>query len=512
MSLDQMNARLANPTQSSDFKLGLLNALILLGSLICASTVISSTLAANLIDMTRPLRYLIWVIPRSPKPYLRHYAVADLAFHAIKKLLPGVSPANDPCLARIMAIHADLQPFNAEEHRLEYGDMQPYMSIQSATETADHEAIYLKYSEQYGDRVTFFTYNNNGSKMRIPSPSVPSLREVYGIGKIKVSSGCDDGKTYLSSIPVVLDDGAVEFVFSNKTPLHSIVDVLAETKSLRPTLIAGQKFSEALSGADSKHRLLLMILFARPKGNVDCQLQGIRNQGYKLTNVRPILYTEPKVYKNCVHGQMLINETLTKISEDLAADVVGERVQYIQSHVDILKKTTYSTKKLTSVPLCKGITTKFRLRNGPSIIGGLVTTDTDSLKKSAGEYKVAVVSGETVASRVRRAAEEAEENAAEVADEEEGVDTNQQLLAMRKAYRRTTGKLRKLIDTFVTEEFASLSTTDLREKFRSMGSRFTSTHFTSWDLGPNKYYKVLEMTTAGNYNLRYEVINYLNLI
>jgi D-ribose pyranose/furanose isomerase RbsD len=70
------------------------------------------------------------------------------------------------------------------------------------------------------------------------------------------------------------------------------------------------------------------------------------------------------------------------------------------------------------------------LRNGPSIIGGLVTTDTDSLKKSASEYKVAVVSGETVASRVRRATEEAEVAAAE------GVDNYTDLESVRKLKRK----------------------------------------------------------------------------
>jgi hypothetical protein len=513
LSLNEMYTRLDNESLGpTRFVLGKSNSHRLVDDNCAASTVISATLAANLADRTRPLTYLIRIIPRPPKPYLRHYAVKDLDHEFIRPLPPGVSPENDPCLERVMEIQSNLLPFSAEEHRLEYGDMQPYISIQSATEKKDHDAIYNKYSERYGCCMTFMTFNDGGIKMRIPAPSVPSLRKIYGTGKIRVDSGCDDGKKFLSSLPVVKSDGAFEFVFSATTPLHSALDVVAETKSLRPVLIAGRKFAEALSGSDSLFRILLMMEFYRPKGMVDSQCQGMRVLGYKPTGVKPIIYTEPKVYRDCVHGQLLINETLTKISEDLAADVVGQRVENLRSHLDIMKTLTISKKKLTSVPLCKGLTTKLHFTKGPSIIGKLVSTDTDSLKKSASEYKATVVTGETTASRARRVAEEAEEDAAEVADEEDGVDTNQQLLAMRKAYRRTSGKLRKLIDIFVTEEFASISTADLREKFRILGSRFTSTHFTSWDLGPNKYYKVLETTTAGNYNLRYEVITYLNLI
>ena len=124
-------------------------------------------------------------------------------------------------------------------------------------------------------------------------------------------------------------------------------------------------------------------------------------------------------------------------------------------------------------------------------------------------YKYELVEVEKPAKKTKTCGEGAgaEESKGEE-ETKEDVET-EGLKLVKKAYLKMSGKVYKIIQAFMMASFTSLSLTELKA---SCNGSFSPHAFDKWDLGTHKYYKIIEKTNSGRYNLRTEIINILDLM
>ena len=87
-------------------------------------------------------------------------------------------------------------------------------------------------------------------------------------------------------------------------------------------------------------------------------------------------------------------------------------------------------------------------------------------------------------------------------------DPQKGLEAVARAYKKN-GFIRKIIDSFVASDFASLSKTHLQEVCKNPGLSIND--FCKWELKYSRYC-ILEKISSGKYILRAKIIEYLNLV
>lgn len=85
-------------------------------------------------------------------------------------------------------------------------------------------------------------------------------------------------------------------------------------------------------------------------------------------------------------------------------------------------------------------------------------------------------------------------------------DSLEKLQKVKNAYNKTS-IIRNIIDKFIEEDFRSLSSFELRKCGVNNFSNYLS-----WRMGKHAFYKVIEKTTEGKYNLRQPIIEYLKLM
>ena len=92
------------------------------------------------------------------------------------------------------------------------------------------------------------------------------------------------------------------------------------------------------------------------------------------------------------------------------------------------------------------------------------------------------------------------------------LDTNDNMRAMSKAYERPNSKIRMIIDSFIAEDYRSLTIEEIRDSNYGL-NKINITNYDRWEGGRSAKYKILEKNQhTSKYNLRVEIIEYLRLI
>ena len=135
--------------------------------------------------------------------------------------------------------------------------------------------------------------------------------------------------------------------------------------------------------------------------------------------------------------------------------------------------------------------------------------------KNLDSYKYELVkenktSGEGAGVEESKEESKSEESKSEESKSEESKsEESNGLEYIRKAYRKTNGKVYKIIQAFINADYVALSTEQLRQ---ACDGKFVTHAFDKWDLGSHKYYKIIEKSSNGKYNLRAEIIETLGLM
>lgn len=482
LSVEELYASL----DASDLPKG--DALKVLFSLMSGMIVIGATPVRNLFDERTNITYVIVVCPKPPKCSMRHYAIQDMTHVSIDKLPPKTPCDEDQNLRRVLAEYSQLPLLDKHVYNLQE-DMTEFMSIQVSSERRNHMKIYQMIVDEYSNQITPMVYNTDGFTLHITASDVPALYTAYGKKKVQVLSGLNDGKTYRAKSQILNEDGSIEIKFGTGVPLHCCLCVPAEIKSLRPILIGGNKLAEGQRVSDTNYKLILTREFLRPSKNstVDKIIQALRIQGYKEASLQPVVYCEKEVFDNALRTQLLTQETLDKLEEEFAVNRTGTK---IVNAIETLNSTRISKLKLPSKKMCPELTRTMK-KNGVAMVQ-IIRANSDDLKLKATDYKVLTTDDIDTESNI---------------DSED--DRPEYLKAMKRAYSTQKGILYVLIQEFIRREFESMSWQDITAH---LGRPFISTHFTKWDMGTRKYYKVLDKTPSDEYILRPIIADYLNLL